>query len=278
MLFRSNEDMGSSAGPGSSPMPSSPPAPFDVAHGADDDEGDDEGMEGEAEIQDDIDDIDEMADDDVDLFREGFEADYRVREDDGYEGEDLDDQGEYEDMDLGARRRLEAQLNRRDREVARRQRVPAAFLPGDDDDDDGDIDLTAQPRRRRHHYDEEADEAGEGDIMDEELSLEALGDVKAANLTEWVSLGPVQRTVKREFRAFLTSYTDASGSSVYGNRIRTLGEVNAETLEVSYEHLSESKAILAYFLANAPAEMLKLFDEVAMDVVLLHYPDYERIH
>ncbi|KAJ2974173.1 hypothetical protein NQ176_g6195 [Zarea fungicola] len=118
----------------------------------------------------------------------------------------------------------------------------------------------------------------EADIMEEELSLEALSDVKAANLTEWVSQAHVQRTIRREFKAFLTSYTDASGSSVYGNRIRTLGEINAESLEVSYEHLSESKAILAYFLANAPAEVLKLFDEIAMDVVLLHYPDYERIH
>ncbi|KAF5121968.1 DNA replication licensing factor mcm2 [Metarhizium brunneum] len=266
------DDATSSVGLGSSPMPSSPPAPFNIEHGVEDDDD----VEEEAEIQDDLDDIDEMADDDVDLFREGFETDYRSREDDAYEGMGLDDDGEFDDMDLGSRRRLEAQLNRRDREVARRQRIPAAFLPGDDDD--GEIDLTAQPRRRRHHYDEDPDDAMDADIMDEELSLEALGDVKAANLTEWVSQPPVQRTVKREFKAFLTSYTDASGSSVYGNRIRTLGEINAESLEVSYEHLSESKAILAYFLANAPSEMLKLFDEVAMDVVLLHYPDYERIH
>ncbi|KAK3192883.1 MCM DNA helicase complex subunit [Lecanicillium sp. MT-2017a] len=266
------DDATSSVGPGSSPMPSSPPAPFSIAHGNEDDDE----VEEEAEIQDDIDDLDEMADDDVDLFREGFEADYRDREGDAYEGADLDDEGDYDDMDIGSRRRLEAQLNRRDREVARRQRIPAAFLPGEDDD--GDIDLTAQPRRRRHHYDEDPDDAMDADIMEEELSLEALSDVKAANLTEWVSLASVQRSIKREFKAFLTSYTDASGSSVYGNRIRTLGEINAESLEVSYEHLSESKAILAYFLANAPSEMLALFDEVAMDVVLLHYPDYERIH
>ncbi|KAL6409017.1 DNA replication licensing factor mcm2 [Ilyonectria robusta] len=268
---RGGDDGASSVGLGSSPMPSSPPAEFNIAHGGDDDDDIDE----EAQIQDDLDELDEMAEDDVDLFREGFEADYRDRENDTYEGIDLDE-ADYADMDLGARRQLESQLNRRDREVARRQRIPAAFLPGDDDE--GDIDLTAQPRRRRHHYDEDPDDVMDTDIMAEELSLEALGDVKAASLTEWVLQPSVQRTIKREFKAFLTSYTDTSGSSVYGNRIRTLGEVNAESLEVSYEHLSESKAILAYFLANAPAEMLKLFDDVAMDVVLLHYPDYERIH
>ncbi|KAL2178112.1 MCM2/3/5 family-domain-containing protein [Thermothelomyces heterothallicus CBS 202.75] len=268
------DDAASSTGAASSPiMPSSPPA-FNIAHGGDDDDDDD--IEEDVEIQDDIDDLDEMAEDDVDLFREGFERDYRERPDDGYEAVDIDDEGEYDAMDLGERRRLEAQLNRRDREVARRQRIPAAFLPGEDDD--RDIDLTAQPRRRRHRYDEDPDEDMDADIMDEELSLEALHDVKASSLTDWVAQPAVQRTIKREFKAFLTEYTDDSGSSVYGNRIRTLGEINAESLEVSYEHLSSSKAILAYFLANAPAEILKLFDEVAMDVVLLHYPDYERIH
>jgi DNA replication licensing factor MCM2 len=265
------DDGASSVGIASSPMPSSPPA-FPISHGHDDEDD----IEEEADIQDDdIDDIDEMAEDDVDLFREGFERDYREKEDDAYEGIDIDDE-EYDQLNLGDRRRLEAQLARRDREVARRQRIPAAFLPGEDED--GDLDLSAQPRRRRHHYDEDPDEDMDANIMDEELSLEALQDVKASSLTEWVSQPPVQRTIKREFKAFLTEYTDESGSSVYGNRIRTLGEINAESLEVSYDHLSTSKAILAYFLANAPAEMLKLFDQVAMEVVLLHYPDYERIH
>ncbi|KAK4147972.1 DNA replication licensing factor mcm2 [Dichotomopilus funicola] len=266
------DDAASSIGASSPILPSSPPA-FNIAHGGDDDDDIEEDAE---EVQDDIDDLDEMAEDDVDLFREGFERDYRDRADDTYEGLDLDDEGDYDDMNLGDRRRLEAQLNRRDREVARRQRIPAAFLPGEDDD--RDIDLTAQPRRRRHRYDEDPDEDMDADIMDEELSLEALHDVKSSSLTEWVAQPAVQRTIKREFKAFLTEYTDDSGSSVYGNRIRTLGEINAESLEVSYDHLSTSKAILAYFLANAPAEILKLFDEVAMDVVLLHYPDYERIH
>jgi DNA replication licensing factor MCM2 len=253
-------------------MPSSPPA-FNIAHGGDDDDD----IEEDAEVQDDLDELDEMAEDDVDLFREGFERDYNEKDEhDAYEGIDIDDEGDYGDLELGERRRLEAQLNRRDREVARRQRIPAAFLPGEDDD--GDIDLGAQPRRRRHRYDEDPDEDMDADIMEEELSLEALQDVKAADLTGWVSQPAVQRTIKREFKAFLTEYIDENGSSVYGNRIRTLGEVNAESLEVSYDHLSSQKAILAYFLANAPAEVLKLFDEVAMDVVLLHYPDYERIH
>lgn len=220
-----------------------------------------------------------MAEDEagIDLFADNFERDYRVRENDPYVGADIDDEGDYEELDAATRRQLESRLNKRDRELARRRRMPAAFLQ--DEDEDAEVDLTRQPRRRRHHYDEDQeDEDMAEDIMEEELSLETLQDVKASSLTDWVALPAVYRTIFREFKSFLTEYTDEHGTSVYGTRVRTLGEVNAESLEVSYDHLSASKAILAYFLANAPAEVLKIFDQVAMDVTLLHYPDYERIH
>lgn len=219
-----------------------------------------------------------MAEDEdgIDLFADNFERDYRVRENDTYMGAEIDDE-DYEELDVATRRQLEARLNKRDRELARRRRMPAAFLQ--DEDDDAELDLTRQPRRRRHHYDEDQEDDDMADnIMEEELSLETLQDVKASSLTDWVALPAVYRTIFREFKSFLTEYTDEHGTSVYGTRVRTLGEVNAESLEVSYDHLSASKAILAYFVANAPAEVLKIFDQVAMDVTLLHYPDYERIH
>lgn len=54
--------------------------------------------------------------------------------------------------------------------------------------------------------------------------------------------------------------------------------VNSESLEVSYLHLATSKPILAYFLDNSPQPMLATFDEVALQAILLYYPNYERIH
>lgn len=57
-----------------------------------------------------------------------------------------------------------------------------------------------------------------------------------------------------------------------------LTTVNAESLEVSYIHLMNSRPILAYFLANSPFSMLTIFDDVAMDAILLYYPSYDRIH
>ncbi|PSN64565.1 MCM-domain-containing protein [Corynespora cassiicola Philippines] len=250
-------------------MGSSPPM---LPH--DDDQ--DRDMLDDEDLIPDVDDLDEDAEEaeGIDLFADDFERDYRARENDAYEGADIDDQ-EYEDLDLAARRDLERRLNARDREA--RRRMPVAFLP--DDDEDGLADLTRQPRRRRRRYDEDQDDMDMGDdIMDEELTLEALADVKAATLTDWVAQPAVARTIAREFKSFLTEYTDEQGTSVYGTRIRSLGEINAESLEVSYDHLAESKATLAFWLANTPAEMLKIFDQVAMEVILLHYPDYERIH
>ncbi|ATZ56814.1 Bcmcm2 [Botrytis cinerea B05.10] len=253
---------------------SSPPAP--IRHGVEDE--DDDEIEDDVEIAGDIDDVDEMAEDEdgIDLFAGNYERDYNARDNTNYEGADIDDEGEYDELDAAARRQLEARLNRRDRELARQRRMPAAFLQ--DEDEDGDLDLMNQPRRRRHHYDEDEDEDMQEDIMEEELSLETLQDVKSSSLVEWIATPSVQRTIRREFKAFLTEYTDDHGVSVYGSRIKTLGEINAESLEVSYDHLSASKAILAYFLANAPGEMLQLFDEVAMEVTLLHYNDYQQIH
>lgn len=47
---------------------------------------------------------------------------------------------------------------------------------------------------------------------------------------------------------------------------------------MSYLHLAISKPILAYFLTNSPSPMLTIFDEVALNAILVYYPSYERIH
>ncbi|BCS22080.1 MCM DNA helicase complex subunit MCM2 [Aspergillus puulaauensis] len=264
---REPDDDASSVAPPSSPPPSSPPMlPFDD----DEDERDEE-----AEL--DIDDIEEMAEDEdgIDLFGDTFDRDYRSGKEDRYRGRYIDDGDDQEEIDIGARRELEARLDRRDLELSRRRRMPAAFLQ---DDEDGDIDLTQQPRRRRHAYDEDRDDIEMVDNGLEELSLEELVDIKSSNITDWVTQPQVLRSIYREFKAFLTEFTDPTGSSVYGNKIKTLGEVNSASLEVSYTHLSSTKAVLGYFLANEPTEVLKVFDQVALDVTLFHYPQYHDIH
>ncbi|CAG8645726.1 5426_t:CDS:10, partial [Acaulospora colombiana] len=203
----------------------------------------------------------------------------------------INDEEEFEAMDPAARRAAEQAMERRDRATGRgpgrraaaRERMPFILSDGmSEGGDDEDMGLAGnllagmKPRVRKQ-YDERKD-VDDAEGIEDTIPLEHLGDIKANSIAEWIATPSVQRSIETHFRHFLLSYTDDSGTSVYGNRIKDLGENNAESLEVSYQHLANSKAILAYFLSNSPASMLSIFDGVALACVLLFYPSYERIH
>lgn len=273
-----DEDSASERSPpslASSPQlpPSSPAIPFE---------------DEEEEIHNDITDLNPSDEEEGEDLMENLQNDYRKNEaQDHYNlGDGNIDDEEYEELDAAERRRIDEQLNRRDELLGMNKDTRArsqAFL--DDDDDEGEADvneygLPIQRRRRRRQYDDQDDFLNDVDIdpFQEELSLESLADVKAPSITEWILQPAVSRSIARELKSFLLEYTDERGRSVYGARIRTLGEVNAESLDVSYNHLADSKAILALFLATSPTEMLKIFDIVAMEATELHYPNYSQIH
>jgi DNA replication licensing factor MCM2 len=258
--------------------PSSPAIPFDPV---DDDED---------EIRNDVLDLNPSEEEEGEDLMDNFERDYREKaNEDHYDlGDGNIDDEEYEAMDAATRRRIDEQLNKRDQLVnatSNRSRGQA-FLQDDDEDMDQELDQYGLPiqrrrRRRRNEFDDDVDDMMDDveiDPFNEELSLEALTDVKAPTITEWILQPAVSRSIARELKSFLLEYTDEKGRSVYGARIRTLGEVNAESLDVTYSHLADSKAILALFLATSPAEMLKIFDIVAMEATELHYPNYSQIH
>ncbi|KAG2059046.1 MCM-domain-containing protein [Suillus hirtellus] len=264
----------------SSLPPSSPPAPFSDT---DDSLDDRDGVR-------DIDEDDENDGEGEDLFADTLEEDYAPNELlDRYSDQDIDDEGNFDEISAAARRAAEAKMNRRDRlertgkqgtRAANRGRAPQ-FLEDDDmDDEDGlgdDLGVARMKRRTRRQYDERRD-VDDVDGIDDEIPLEQLSDIKAKSIVEWIANDRVRRSIVKHFRQFLMTYVDENGASVYGQRIRNLGETNAESLEVSYLHLAMSKPILAYFLTNSPAAMLTIFDEVALNAILVYYPSYERIH
>ncbi|KZT67194.1 MCM-domain-containing protein [Daedalea quercina L-15889] len=178
---------------------------------------------------------------------------------------------------MAARDRRE-QGGRKGQRAARRSRMPN-FLQSDDDMDDMDGHglLAGTKRRARRQYDERKD-IDDMEGIEDEIPLEQLSDIKAKSIVEWIANERVRRSIIRHFRQFLMTYVDDHGASVYGQRIRNLGENNSESLEVSYLHLAFSKPILAYFLTNSPSPMLAIFDEVALNAILVYYPSYERIH
>ncbi|CAZ81649.1 unnamed protein product [Tuber melanosporum] len=265
-----DEEMGDNGVPSSPPggfLPSTPG--FRSSPPLMDDDDDDELDEHDG-IQD-LEDMEEEMDGE-DLMQD-MERDYTQNLVlDQYETTNIDDEGEYDELSAAEVRRLNKQMDMRDN-MARR--MPSAFYSIDEEDDE--MDLSNQVRRRRHHFDEDPQDDMDN-VMDEELSLEQLGDIKASSIADWLTVPNIYRSVAVHFKNFLLEYTDDVGSSVYGNRIRTLGEINSESLEISFQHLAESKATLALFLANAPTETLKIFDQVALEATLLHYQDYERIH
>ncbi|CCL98347.1 uncharacterized protein FIBRA_00342 [Fibroporia radiculosa] len=260
----------------SSLPPSSPLAPF-----SDTDDSLDE--------RDAVRDVDDAEDDEgEDLFNENLDDDYATNELlDRYSDSGLNDEEDFEGLSAAARRAAEAQMARRDRQeqsgrrggrAARRSRMPN-FLQSDDvEDDDDDRGLLAGTKRRTRRQYDERKEMDDMDGVEDEIPIEQLSDIKAKSIVEWIANERVRRSIIRHFRQFLMTYVDEHGASVYGQRIRNLGENNSESLEVSYLHLALSKPILAYFLTNSPSAMLSIFDEVALNAILVYYPSYERIH
>ncbi|KAJ1723850.1 MCM DNA helicase complex subunit [Coemansia erecta] len=299
MIFGSS----SPARPASPQLPPSSPPPFSPfpgfgQDGSDFDELDGvddlpaELLDGQAQREDEGEmlALEEASDDEgEDLFGPGMEGDYRAdASQDRYEGDMLDDR-DFGAMDPAARARVEAQMRRRDAEEGRgggRSRVPLAFMQGLDGDGSGDMDVDfgGSARRgrsagglgsRHAHLLDAAGAAG----LDEEraMTLDDLKDMKGRTVAAWVGEAGPRQTIAREFRRFLLSYTDEHGASVYGERIRQLGASNGESLELTYAHLARAKPLLAFFLAQAPREMLAIMDDVAMDAVLTMFGDYARI-
>ncbi|KAM0753310.1 DNA replication licensing factor cdc19 [Meredithblackwellia eburnea MCA 4105] len=263
----------SSAPPSSLPGSSPPPGFSDM---------DDDGVEDDGIRTDDNDGADDGEEEDgEDLFGDDMMDDYvQNKRLDRYDLGDINDEDDFSDPE-DARLRAEVAMKTRDRRAARGQagdrlrknRMGQQFMTSEDEDDSENEDRLFIQNRVRRDYDEPLgeDEAGE-------MPLEQLSDIKADSIAQWIEQPRTRRTIMREFKNFLLTYTDAERNSIYGPRIRQLGEVNSESLEVSFLHLSDQKAILSYFLANCPSSMLPLFDEVALDVILLYYPSYTRIH
>merc|ERR1719216_218207 len=145
-----------------------------------------------------------------------------------------------------------------------------------DDDDD-------EPARRRRRFD--AERAADGRIIDDEEdgmdgvveSVENLEDTRGRPVRDHVSaIGPRTECYNR-FKNFLRTYVDGRGHNLYKEKIRTMCEQNRASFEVDYNILASEYQVLAYFLPEAPTEMLQIFDEAAKSVVLSMFPRYELI-
>ncbi|KAK5240585.1 MCM DNA helicase complex subunit, partial [Exophiala xenobiotica] len=102
---RDDEDEIMSSSPAA--LPSSPP----LLPTNENDDLEDDDLDAEDDLIGDVDDLEEMAEDEdgIDLFGDNFMNDEREgRNQETYQGRMIDDDGDYDDLDLATRRQLEA--------------------------------------------------------------------------------------------------------------------------------------------------------------------------
>ncbi|KAF7664250.1 hypothetical protein LDENG_00182550 [Lucifuga dentata] len=210
-----------------------------------------------------------------DLIGDGMERDYRaIPALDQYEVEGLDlDDEDLSELSPGARAAAEEAMRRRDREQGISGRLRRGLLYDSEDEDD------ERPAARRRRLAERAAEGGAGEGEDEEMieSIENLEDMKGHSVREWVSMAAPRLEIYNRFKNFLRTHVDENGHNVFKEKISDMCKENKESLVVNYEDLAAREHVLAYFLPEAPTEMLKVFDEAAKEVVLAMYPKYDRI-
>ncbi|KAI5607553.1 DNA replication licensing factor MCM2, partial [Silurus asotus] len=214
----------------------------------------------------------EEEEDGEELFGNQLEGDYRpIPELDRYEAEGLDDE-DLSELSPGARARAEAAMNDRDKRIGIGRMGRGLLYDSEDEDDE-------RPSKRRRRLAERAAEGAGAEGEDEEMieSIENLEDMKGHSVREWVSMAAPRLEIYHRFKNFLRTHVDEHGHNVFKERISDMCKENKESLLVNYEELASREHVLAYFLPEAPAEMLKIFDEAAKEVVLAMYPKYDRI-
>eukprot|EP00794_Sanderia_malayensis_P005983 gene5983-6679_t len=220
-----------------------------------------------------VDDGDVEDDEGEELFGDAMERDYRpIPELDVYEGVDLDE-SELSELSPNARAEAERAMRKRDRDEGVTTGRMRRGLLYDDDDDDEFEPSTARKRRL-------AEKAAERDYgVEEEMieSIENLEDLKGHTVREWVSMAAPRLEIKNRFKQFLKTFVDEQGKSVYREKIQQMCQANKQSLVIDYNILANEHQVLAFFLPEAPAEMLKIFDEAAKEVVLSMFSMYDRI-
>lgn len=138
-----------------------------------------------------------------------------------------------------------------------------------------DDDVDDMPRQKRRAADKAAEiESGDTEMIE---SIENLEDTKGYSTKEWVSMLGPRTEISNRFKSFLRTFVDEKNQYMYRDAIRRMCEQNKASFTVSYTDLASKEHVLAYFLPEAPAEMLEIFDKVAKEMVLNFYPTYERV-
>ncbi|KAF7268896.1 DNA replication licensing factor Mcm2 [Rhynchophorus ferrugineus] len=212
-------------------------------------------------------DLNAEEEDGEELFGDNMENDYRPMPHlDHYDERILDDE-EYDNISISGRLAAEQELRARDRDMGILRRDDRELFYDREDDED--------PKLKRRM----AEKAAIGEQEDQEMieSIENLEDTKGYSVKDWVIMMGPRTEISNRFKNFLRTYVSSKGQYVYKERIRRMCENNQSSIVVEFPHLANKEHVLAYFLPEAPFQMLEIFDEVAKDIVLSMYPSYDRV-
>jgi DNA replication licensing factor MCM2 len=187
---------------------------------------------------------------------ESMEGDYgAIPELDNYD-ENMLDHSDHDQIDPIARQAAEAEIDAR----GRQRRL------SDQLDDFGQEDNIGRSSRRAFENNGLNKPAGDvpGGINLETMDMP---------LREWIAQDRTRREIKRRFRAFLEA------DEYHSRGIRSMCANNMASFEISYQNLSSHVPILAIWVADAPRDVIEIFDEVANELVLSSdfFPDYSKI-
>uniref|UniRef100_A0A6G3MH54 DNA replication licensing factor Mcm2 (Trinotate prediction) n=1 Tax=Henneguya salminicola TaxID=69463 RepID=A0A6G3MH54_HENSL len=97
-------------------------------------------------------------------------------------------------------------------------------------------------------------------MVDEGLDM--LEDTRGNSISEWVSMSAPRAEIKRRLKNFIMTFTDDKDHHVYQERIKRMCEQNGQSLIIDYNNLALHSHVIAYFLPEAPSEIIDIFNEV----------------
>lgn len=150
------------------------------------------------------------------------------------------------------------------------RRVPGALMDDYDAEDDHEEQMAMFRQERFRMMREEAKADDENDLneMGDDAALDF--DVVQGNIQSWLKKREVVKFIIRQFTSFLKNHNE--------DKIHEMCTNNLQSLYIVYHDFSRIYPTLAIWLAEEPSLMLPILDDVAMDVLLQVYPDYQQVH
>ncbi|KRZ27652.1 DNA replication licensing factor MCM2, partial [Trichinella pseudospiralis] len=201
-----------------------------------------------------------------DLFGDDMERDYeRISELDMFDESLIDDNSDYSELSVEARRAAEREMRIRDQleGVGDESQRRLAMLYDELSDDEKSREAVVSRRRRRAQG-----RRIEGEVFDEEPSV-GINDFDIANMIrerqEWnVEKVPLfLKAVANIFRHFLKHFKDSKGRHIYMDKMREMCQKNLQSLVIDFKDLSaEVGGCLPYAVSQHPMEVITVLNEV----------------